>query len=65
MITKPKVPPIWSNKTFERYREQVKHWDKNSTDSDLNKYFDRIEALKKKKDLKESVINTILNRTQA
>ena len=52
VITKLKILPIQNNKTFERYKEHVDHWDKNSTHSDLNKYFDLIETLKKKKELK-------------
>ena len=51
--------------TFERYKEQVDHWNRSSTDSELNKYFDLLETLKKKKDLKDSVMNTVLDRTQA
>ena len=65
VITKPKVPPIWNTESFERYKEQVEHWDRNSTDLDLNKYFDFLETLKKKKDLKVCVVNTVLDRTQA
>ena len=64
VITKPKAPPIWNMETFERYKEQVDHWNRNSTDSDLNKYLDLLEKLKKKKDLKDSVMNTVLDRTQ-
>ena len=50
--------------TFERYKEQVDHWNRNSTDLELNKYLDLLETLKKKKDLKDSVMNTVLDRTQ-
>ena len=64
VITKPKIPPAWNNETFERYKEQVDHWNSNSMDSDLNNYFDLIEVLKKKKDLKDCVINNVLDRTQ-
>ena len=64
VLTKPKNPPMWGDKTFERYQEQVLHWDANSKDSDLNKYQDLLEVLKKKKGLKDYVMNTVLDRTQ-
>ena len=64
VLTKPKNPPMWGDETFERYQEQVLHWDANSKDSDLNKYQDLLEVLKKKKDLKDYVMNTVLDRTQ-
>ncbi len=64
VLTKPKNPPMWGDETFERYQEQVLHWDANSKDSDLNKYQDLLEVLKKKKGLKDYVMNTVLDRTQ-
>ena len=63
VITKPKNPPIWGEETFERYAEQVRYWNDNSKDTDLNKYHDLLEVLKKKKDLKDYILNTVLDRT--
>ena len=64
VITKPKAPPIWNTETFKRYKDQVEHWNTDSNNLNLNKYFDLIEALKRKKDLKEYVINNVLDKTQ-
>ena len=64
VITKPKAPPFWNDESFERYKEQVEHWNENSRDSELNNYFDLVEVLKKKNDLKGYIMNNVLDRIQ-
>ena len=63
VITKPKPPPMWGDEEFERYEEEVKHWNEESKNSEYNKYRELIEVLKKKKGLKEHTMNAILHQS--
>ena len=49
IVTKPKLLPSWTIEKFDRYKEEVNHRNKNSKDSDINKYNDFIEVLKIKR----------------
>ena len=48
-ITKAKPPPVWIGGDFERFRDEIEAWDTNNADSDMTKYADLIESLKKNK----------------
>ena len=63
VLKKPKQPPVWGDETFERFVDLVQHWEQDSKDSQINKYYDLVEALKKKKDLEQNVLNVVLDRT--
>ena len=63
-ITKAKPPPIWIGGDYERFREEVEAWDENNADSEMTKYGDLIESLKKNKDIKENDINVIQDKAK-
>ena len=64
VITNPKKPPNWDKTLFERLIKEVKHWDVNSADNNLNKYHDLIESLKNTKEIDKAVMDNLLLRTE-
>ena len=63
-ITKAKPPPVWIGGDFERFREEVEAWNENNADSDMTKYADLIESLKRNKDIKENDIRVIQDKAR-
>ena len=62
-MTKPKNPPVWGPFDYERYKEQVLHWDQDSKDSELNKFKLLLNELNRKKEIPGSVMKIVHNRT--
>ena len=62
-MTKPKNPPVWGLFDYERYEEQVFHWDQGSKDSELNKFKLLLNELNRKKEIPGSVMKIVHNRT--
>ena len=62
-MTKPKNPPVWGPFDYERYEEQVFHWDRDSKDSELNKFKLLSNELNRKKEIPGSVMKIVHNRT--
>ena len=63
-ITKAKPPPVWIGGDFERFRDEIEAWDTNNADSDMTKYADLIESLKRNKNIKENDINVIQDKAR-
>ena len=63
-ITKAKPPPIWIGGDYERFRDEVEAWDENNADSEMTKYANLIESLKRNKDIKENYINVIQDKAR-
>merc|ERR1712237_206287 len=56
--------PVWLGGNFERFREEVEAWESNNADSDMTKYADLVESLKRNKDIKENDIMVIQDKTR-
>ena len=63
ILTKPKIPPIFGRVNYERYEEQILHWDQDSKDSELNKFNHLLNELNRKKEFPGSVMNIVHDRT--
>ena len=63
-ITKAKPPPDWIGGDIERFRYEIEAWDENNADSNMTKYADLIESLKRNKDIKENDINVIQDKAR-
>ena len=63
-ITKAKPPPVWIGCDFERFRDEVEAWNENNADSEMTKYADLIESLKRNKDIKENDISVIQDKAR-
>ena len=63
ILTKLKNPPVWGPFDYERYEEQVLHWDLDSKDSELNKFNLLLNEFNRKKEIPGSVIKIVHNRT--
>ena len=54
---------MWGQFDYERYKEQVLHWDQDSKDSELNKFKLLLNELNRKKEIPGSVMKIVHNRT--
>ena len=61
-LAKPRLPPLWSGQKYDRWKIEVEKWNDNNKLSDEEKYVDLLESLKKNDEIKQFVVNTLIEK---
>jgi hypothetical protein len=63
-VSKAKVPPMWVGTDFERWKIDILAWSGHNKDDDYTKSQDLLESLKKNPQVKQYVIDVLLDGTK-
>ena len=61
-LSKPRFPPLWSRQKYDRWKIEVEKWSDNDKLSDEEMFIDLLESLKKYDEVKQFVVNTLIEK---
>ena len=61
-LAKPRLPPLWSGQKYDRWKIEVAKWSDDNKLSYEEKYVDLLESLKKNYEIKQFVVNTLIEK---